>query len=64
MKTLIFALLTCFALPLDACNAMYTGEVSTGTFIDKVCLYNHQGESVSITISSSTPCPTLIYVEH
>ena len=64
MKILLFALLTSFALPLDACLAMLTGEVPGAGFTDKVCIYNHLGDSVSQTISSSSPCPNYMMVEH
>ena len=64
MKTLIFVLLTSFALNAFACLAMLTGEAPGSDVTEKVCIYNHLGDTVTSVISSGSYCPTYLSVDH
>ena len=64
MKTLLFILLTCFALTAHACFARLTDQYLSSNFTEKVCVYNHLGHTVTRVISASSPCRGSIMVEH
>ncbi|GAG29160.1 unnamed protein product [marine sediment metagenome] len=64
MKTLLFILLTCFALIAHACIAMLVDEYPGSGYTEKVCVYNHQGDTVTTVVSSGSICASYINVEH
>ena len=64
MKTLLFILLTCFSLTAYACLAMLTDEYPGGNVTQKVCVYNHLGDTVTTVISSSSICSNYLNVDH
>ena len=60
MKALILISLIAIPLTANACMAFFKYEYVSG--MNKICVYNHLGSDVAITISSISLCPLQITV--
>ena len=64
MKTLLLILLTCFALTAYACIAQLTDQYPAASVTEKICVYNHLGDTVTQVVRAGAPCPGYITVSH
>jgi hypothetical protein len=58
MKTLLLALIVSVSLPAQAGMAFFKYERVSG--MNKICIYNHLGSEVAITIAAYKLCPLSI----
>ena len=61
MKRLLL-LLVLLSVPAFACTAFYTGEQISG--MNKICYYDHLGNTVAYNVKSYELCPINIEVRH
>jgi hypothetical protein len=64
MRLTLLTLLLLTSISLDACFAMLTDEYTGPNVTQKVCVYNHLGDTVTTVVPSSYYCEGMLKVEH
>jgi hypothetical protein len=64
MRLTLLTLLLLTSVSLDACFAMLTDEYTGPNVTQKVCVYNHLGDTVTTVIKSTGVCPSMLSVDH
>jgi hypothetical protein len=62
MRLTLLTLLLLTSVSLDACWARLTSDSING--IDRICVYDHLGSTVTTVVRSGQFCDSLIMVEH
>jgi hypothetical protein len=62
MKLILLTCLIVFSSGLDACWARLTSDSING--IDRICVYDHLGSTVTTVVRSGQFCDSLIMVDH
>jgi hypothetical protein len=62
MRLTLLTLLLLTSVSLDACWAMLTDQYING--IDKICVYDHRGSTVTTVVRGSDLCRGSIMVDH